>query len=251
MWVGVRPRTGEVLTLRWHDRRLQAWNATTGDPTWEIPGKHIAGIHQACFSADGKSCYSVSANQTIGVWDLEERIYAQTWSGGSDGGQLSDVAISGDNQRLFASGWDADQVPQILVLSLDKEDRGLIVDKILVEARPASIAHHPTEPWLAVATIHGQVMLYDSQSLDLLWSHHAHTDLAGALAFTPDGKRMVSASRSVALWEPRSGNQILKLRGHHAIVSEIVFTDDDQTMVSSDSEGVLKIWGEPRNPLNN
>ena len=248
MWVGTRPGTDEVVTLRWHNRRLQAWDRETGNPLWEILGEHTGGVGNACFSTDGKFCYSASSNKTIGVWDLEQRDYVASLAGGKEQGQYRSCAISSDQKRLFIAGWKPDQTAQLSVLQLShgNEDHGSITGEVPLAHPISAITHHPTEPWLAIGDVDGQVMLYDSQTLDLIWSNHPHTDIVNALAFTPDGKRMVSASRSLALWEPRSGNQIFKLRGHRAVVRQVIFTTDGQRIVSGDQDGVLKIWGEPQ-----
>ena len=70
-----------------------------------------------------------------------------------------------------------------------------------------------------------------------------HAESVRALAFHPDGTRLVSASNdgTVKLWDPKNGRELLTLSGHTQPVAGVAFSKDGSRLISwSDRE--IKIW---------
>ncbi|MGA2621125.1 MAG: protein kinase [Thermoguttaceae bacterium] len=72
-----------------------------------------------------------------------------------------------------------------------------------------------------------------------------HTSGVPSLAFSHDGKRLLSASQdgTLRLWDPTRGREILKIEAHQTEVSWAGFSPDDQAVVSMDFYGVTRLWG--------
>jgi WD40 repeat protein len=77
--------------------------------------------------------------------------------------------------------------------------------------------------------------------------------LESQLAFTPDGRRLVTAveDEAIRLWDAATGEEVLTLGGHrHAggllPVTSVQFTPDGHRLLSVGFDGVLRIWdGSP------
>ena len=67
-----------------------------------------------------------------------------------------------------------------------------------------------------------------------------------SVAFSPDGKRIVSGSlRDIKVWNASSGQETLTLKGHQGMVSSVAFSPDGKRIVSGSSGGYnvsIKVW---------
>jgi WD40 repeat protein len=63
-----------------------------------------------------------------------------------------------------------------------------------------------------------------------------------AVAFSPDGRRIVSGSvdRTVRVWDAESGVELLCLRGHESTVTRVAFSPDGRRIVSG--SGTMRVW---------
>jgi hypothetical protein len=72
-----------------------------------------------------------------------------------------------------------------------------------------------------------------------------------SLAFSPDGKRLVSGSRdkTVTVWDVSAGAAAVKMAGHSAPVSAVAFSPTGGSVVSGDRDGAVQLrvagTGEP------
>lgn len=71
-----------------------------------------------------------------------------------------------------------------------------------------------------------------------------HRGAATACAWSPNGKRFVSASsdESLKVWDPASGRCLLTLRGHVNDASSCVWSPNGEQLLSAAQDETLKLW---------
>jgi WD40 repeat protein len=82
-----------------------------------------------------------------------------------------------------------------------------------------------------------------------------HSDWVTSVAFSQDGKRVVSGSddKTVQIWNVETGEQEKKMEGHSDYVRSVAFSHDGKRVVSGSDDKTVKIWnvqtGEEEKPV--
>jgi WD40 repeat protein len=98
-----------------------------------------------------------------------------------------------------------------------------------------SLAVSPDGALLAAATSKGEVRLFNAAKGDLIESLHGHLHGVFALGFSPDGRRLISASggrEAVKLWDVGTRQELLTLSGTGSLFLEAKWTADGNTILA-------------------
>jgi len=71
-----------------------------------------------------------------------------------------------------------------------------------------------------------------------------HSDHVDSVAFSPDGRRVVSGSRdkSARIWDASSGQQLLMLSGHTGGLNDAQFSPDGREVVTAAADRTARLW---------
>jgi WD40 repeat protein len=86
--------------------------------------------------------------------------------------------------------------------------------------------------------------LWDLPSRSIKATLSGHTNAVECLAFSPDGRRLVSGSwdRSVRLWDPATAELVHVMTGHMDVVYNCAFSHDSLTVASASWDGTVRLW---------
>jgi WD40 repeat protein len=83
-----------------------------------------------------------------------------------------------------------------------------------------------------------------AQSPDVLWSVIGHDLQVNAIAFSPDGQLLASASddHTVKLWRVSDGELLATLSGHYEEVTSVAFSHDGEMLASGSMDRSINLW---------
>jgi WD40 repeat protein/DNA-binding SARP family transcriptional activator len=208
---------GMRLATASYDGTAKIWDAASGRELLTLRG-HTGEVYRVAFSPDGRWLATGGEDGTARVWDAasgQELFSLVSGHHGAVGG----LAFSPDGERL-ATGSD---------------DGTLQVWRLSSESGSAQGGH---------VTPQGARELFTLAT--------GHTDLIVAIAFSPDGKRIATASNdgTAKVWDvsteldtgANSGQELLTFSGHTDQVRDVTFSPDGKLIATASADGTAKVW---------
>lgn len=257
----------ELLTLKGHHsaivslafspdgRRLVSGSDDMTAKVWDLdPNRevltllgHSNDVHAIGFSADGKRFLSTDREGTGIVWDTETSRVLRTLTG--LGGERG--VFFADGRRLAVpQGWS--KQPRLDVMDVET---GAILSSLKgLAERVLRVAVSRDGRWIATGSgngfnlpdYHGEeaVRVWDSATGQEKVCFKPHKDMTSALAFSPDGRRIASGNRFLAIWETETGRELHYLDPGmgDAEVSDLAFSPDGRRVAAACRDNTTQVF---------
>jgi WD40 repeat protein len=225
---------GEVLTI---------WESKTGIKRLAVEEPRGSEISAMAFSPDGKSIATL--HMGLGIVKVRDattgKVQREMKGRGVHPSDLDvqevyaspEVAYSPDGSRIFSNNadglhvWDANTGLKLSTVV------GLRVLGLVV-----------TRAGVRVVSAGDFLEVWDLHPDDGLRTLETEAPAVGAVAFSPDGSRLVTGGPNhvLKLWDARTTEVARTLKGHAADVTAIAYSPDGSCIASASADKTVKLW---------
>jgi WD40 repeat protein len=238
---------GKQIISGGDDEKLRLWDnmASLYEPWYG----HTNAVYSVAFSPDGQKIVSGSADNTLRLWDANGKPVGQPFKGHL--GTIYSVAFS-NGQRIVSGSGSGDNTLRLW------DTKGKQIGKPLEGHLDAvySVAFSRDGQKIVSASWDNSLKVWNANTrkiidtlgkpLESSKKKNAQDELH-SVAFSPDGKQIVSGSRDhfLRLWDPKIDihHPIGTLTGHNDEVWMVAFSPSDgKTIVSGSNDKTLRLW---------
>ena len=267
---------GKLILTGGQEKTARLWDVTTGKEIRAFEG-HTGRIRSVAFSPDGKLLLTGSVDKTARLWDASSGKEIRAFEGGRGG--IGSVAFSPDGKQVLTGStdrtarlWDTATGKEIRafqggygVVSVFSPDGARVCkgnrlfdaasgEEILALHRDISIpargprlgpaAKAPQNPALKreIRKPGGGMGVSPASKVPRIPALPQDISVR-AVAFSPDGMQMVTASgQGASLWDATTGKEIARYQGHSAAVLAVAFSPDGKQVVTGSADKTARSW---------
>lgn len=252
---------GRTLATASKDGTVRVWDVFTGQVRALLRG-HEGGVACVAFAPDGRTLASGGLDGTIVFWDLVAGNVQRRCTGHTD--HVRALAFSPDGATLASCGGTK-------LLCFWDVASGRSRTAIPLPESPLSLAFSPDGRWLAVGCDIDLHLHEASTGKRVADRRHAVEHIVNAVAFSPDGRNLVSASMhhvssmgisnkhgEVCVWQhsPEPGSRQspsttvapeawARLEQSSGGFSSLTFAPDGRSVALGDMAGIIRMWNLP------
>ncbi|MBI3823926.1 MAG: protein kinase [Planctomycetes bacterium] len=237
VWSLAYSPNGDHLAAGRHDNTIQLGRPDSATPA--VLKGHDHRVYGVAFSPDSQRLFSGSTDHTIKIWDVATGKNLHTRREHEH--HVRGVAVNPQGSRLASVA--TDRTVRIWDLATFRQLKTWEPHKDL---GASSVVFHPDGKIIATGgeSRDANIRFWDSETGAQLAVGMGHQRKVASVAFSPDGRRLVSTSDdgTVRIWEPRTGRLIITLNGHVAGSTTATFTPDGQSVISASWDRTIRVW---------
>lgn len=229
---------------------IQIFNLKTGKTIQELKGQ-MSNVFSAILSHDGKLLISTSADDNTSVWDYGNNI-VRIW-GVKNGKEFKKMQMPPLCNEIDSTVFSPDN--RLVALSA-QTDIGVLVKmwnletEAVIELETENFYAQRTELLFSqngkylLATGGNSIPIWDVETGEKIKTLEGHLGIITSAMFSPDGKRVVSASYdyTIRIWDVETGKELNVLDGHTDVVSSVTFSPDGKYIASASTDNTIRVW---------
>jgi WD40 repeat protein/serine/threonine protein kinase len=228
---------GRRLLTAAGDGQARLWEVDSGRCVAILRGARGA-LNGARFSGDGRRILTFSADGAAMLWDATDPAEVRLLRTFADlGGAVADASLSPEGRTLVAAAADG----RARVVDVESGER---VATLELGGAVWSARFSPAGDRLALCGRATAARLFDVATWREAVPPLQHADLVGSVDWSPDGTRLLTSSwdHTVVVWDARSGERLVTLRGQRRIARFARFSPDASLVFAGGDDSTGYLW---------
>jgi len=215
------------------DNNVKIWDVENGLCMHTI--KHDRFVNSVVFSPDGSILASGSLDKTIKIWDVLAQKPLKTLKEPDKKG-INALCFSPDGLFLASS---SENHKGFRIWNIEK---GFVLHTFIGHQKDVlSIVYSPDGTKIATGSMDKTIIMWNAKSFDKM-AGFEHLEEVNCVAFSPDGKLILSGGVTIKVWDITRGSLLKSLEGHNGAVKGVIMTDDNQTIISCSTDKTIRLW---------
>jgi WD40 repeat protein len=239
--------SGQRIITCSEDGSLRAWNLKNGKQIGEDWRDGESGVYSMALSPDGKKVASGSKDGTVRLWDIDTGKVIVKWTGHTQ--VVLSVCWSQDGRRVLSGSEDG------TVRQWDVENRKTMIEPIVTgHEEVLATVYSPdmtmiatggrNRPWTKLPDC--SIQIWDAKTGKLVATLKGHTWEVSCLAWTKDGRTLISGSydSSLRTWNTTKWEQTAVLVEHTSchFANAIAISPNGRILISAFSDSTVRLW---------
>lgn len=194
---------------------------------------HKSWVKALSFSPDSKKLATASSDNSVIIWEVESGKILNTLLGHK--ASVNSLAFSPDGERLITASNDQ-------TIKIWRVDSGQLLDSVDFDSVINYVVFSPNGNHFAVASYGAKV--FDINTKQLIFSLDGHNGSINTIAYSPDGKKILTASQDATakIWQAENGKLLATLLLHQDSLTSASFSSNNKYIITTSNDHSLKIW---------
>ncbi|KAG2343290.1 WD40 repeat-like protein [Suillus weaverae] len=231
------PKGRRIITCS-VDGSLRLWDLEGGaqiGEDWGDGEKKKVGVYKMALSPNGKTVASGDYDGKVKLWDVETGKVVAKWTGNTQ--VVWSVCWSADGNRVGSGSRDG-----------TARVRNVETGKTIMEIKTGhetvfAVIYSPDNTQIATGgSNENAAKIWDAKTGQLI-ATLKHNWIVWSLAWTSDGKRIISGSVSpIRIFDTATWQQIAILEGHKSVVTAITLSRNERLLASTSWDKTARLW---------
>jgi WD40 repeat protein len=220
------------------------WNSKSGKQIGHDWRDRDSGVVTIALSPDGKKVASRSHDGAVRLWDIDTCKVVKKWTGHTRA--VKSVCWSRDGRRVLSGSVDG-------TARQWEVESGETIENILASIETghdymSAVVYSPDTTLIATGGWDHRdecsIKIWDAKTGKLVATLKGHTDTVRCLAWTKDGKILISGSfdSSIRTWNTTNWQQTAVLVEHTSAVIGIAISPNDRILASASYDRTARLW---------